>query len=474
MQGTILILDGVSTTRIMLKVQLSAAWYRVVQASRLAGILHLVRKVRPDLIITSMSLPDGDATRLRQLLQPDPLLAAIPIIAVVGQNDRPAKLRALQAGMDEALFQPLDDRLLQARIRSLIRSHFTSEDLTLATPAVTIRGYNPSGMADPAPAYIAQPQDHDQVVLLADQTATAAGWRRALERELPYRMRAMSFGDLDRFPVRPGPDAAVVDLSGPARDAGLRLLADLRARGATRDTAVIAVPPAGDLPLAAEALDRGAHDVLTDGFDAEELALRLDAQIRRKAMADRLRATLRDELQAALRDPMTGLFNRRYAMPRLAEIARAAADRGEGFAVMLADLDEFKRVNDRWGHPAGDAVLVETAHRLREALDDSALIARMGGEEFLIALPRCTAETAARTADFLRRSLSDTPMQVMGVEEPIHISASIGVAPGHPAQVSGPDPALALSRLIRRADRALYAAKRDGRNRVTLAQTAPA
>lgn len=484
MQGTILILDGVATTRIMLKVQLSAAWYRVVQTGRLTGILQLVRKVRPDLIITSLSLPDGDARRLPQLLRPDPLLAAIPILAIVGQNDRAARLRALEAGMDEALCEPVDDRLLQARIRGLIRSGFSAEEMDLATAPVPLNGYTPQGMADPARAYV-PPPTRARVVLLNRREETAQRWRSALAEECHHhRIESQLIGDMQGlFGGQEGPDAVVVELTADSDDTSLGLLADLRARGATRDIAVIAVPEPANPRLAAEALDRGAHDVLANGFDPAELGLKLDAQLRRKERSDRMRATLRNELRAAVQDSMTGLYNRRYAMPRLAEIARAAAEQGTGFAVMLADLDHFKQINDQWGHPVGDAVLIEAARRLRAALAPGDLIARMGGEEFLIALPRCRPEEAADLARRLCAAIQSTPFRATGADAPITITVSIGVAlggsqegPRHPVLpcYQDQDPALALSRLIRRADRALYTAKRSGRNQVMLAHPAAA
>ncbi|MEY8837662.1 GGDEF domain-containing protein, partial [Cribrihabitans sp. XS_ASV171] len=112
------------------------------------------------------------------------------------------------------------------------------------------------------------------------------------------------------------------------------------------------------------------------------------------ARADRVRSSVREGLRAAIRDPMTGLHNRRYALPALEALAREARAKGGMLAVMLADLDHFKRINDRHGHAAGDAVLIETARRLRNTLPGEALVARMGGEEFLLALPVPSAKTA--------------------------------------------------------------------------------
>ena len=127
MQATVLVVDGIVTNRIMLKVQLSAAYYHVVQADRMENIVTLVRRTQPDLILTAMSLPDGNAVALREMLAGEAQLAAIPVIAIAMQNDRSAQMRALAAGIDEVLVQPVDDRMLQARIRSLLRMRSSVE-----------------------------------------------------------------------------------------------------------------------------------------------------------------------------------------------------------------------------------------------------------------------------------------------------------------------------------------------------------
>lgn len=469
MQGTILIVDGVSTSRIILRVQLSAAWYHVVQAEGMAGIAALVRRTEPDLIVTAMSLPDGDALALRELLQSDPALASIPIVAITAENDRAARLRALQAGIDDVLSQPVDDLLLQARIRSLIRAGYSAEDLRLPNSPPEVQE-----LAEPATGFEPAPVAA-RVALVTRRADTAALWKSRLIERVPHRLSSCQIGNIHALMREPGPDAVVVELpdgDAPATEAGLRLLADLRARGVTRDSAVIAVPNPGNARLAAEALDRGAHDVTTGGFCVEELALRLAAQLRRKARSDRLRATLRDGLRAAVLDPMTGLYNRRYALPQLGRIAHAAADTGTRFAVMLADLDHFKRINDRYGHQTGDEVLIEAAHRLRGQLRPQDMIARVGGEEFMIVMPDTDRAAAGATADRLCRQINAAPFRVPGPGGPIPVTISIGVAvsPGPDMPVGDPDQS--LSRLISRADRALYAAKDAGRNQVTLDRAA--
>lgn len=466
MQGTILILDGAATNRIMLKVQLSSAYYHVVQSDRLEGVQALARRARPDLIVSAMSRPDGNVTMLKAMLAGDPALAAIPVIALAAQNDHGARLRALGAGIDDVLSHPVDDLLLQARIRSLMRARSSAAELGLPEA--------PSGALGTGPEF-AEAQARflpvARIALLTQSATAAALWRARLRPHLPHhRLGTYPLRDAHRVMADPIPDAVIVELTGAAQDAGLRLLADLRARAATRQIAIIAVVGNGDAGLAADALDRGAHDVMPAGFCAEELALRLRTQLQHKASTDRLLDSLRDGLRAAVRDPMTGLHNRRYALPRLDEIARNARRDQSGFALMLADLDHFKQINDRHGHPAGDAVLVETARRLEQCLGPDDLIARMGGEEFMIVLPDADQARASAMAAQLCERINGSPFLVKGIARPISLTISIG------AVLCGPDRDRAAhgsaAALIDQADRALYLAKNGGRNRISLLEPA--
>ncbi|MFU8883513.1 MAG: GGDEF domain-containing protein, partial [Rhodobacterales bacterium] len=184
-------------------------------------------------------------------------------------------------------------------------------------------------------------------------------------------------------------------------------------------------------------------------------------------------------LRAAVTDPLTGLYNRRYALPHLTRMTEQASRSGRRFAVMLADLDHFKAINDRFGHAAGDAVLVEVAHRLRSNLRAVDLVARIGGEEFLIALPDTDRTEARVAARRLCRIIAQDPFILPGKGQSTSMTVSIGVTMGHsgqpPERVIDPDCDIAadpVQQLLLQADKALYGAKACGRNQVTLSKPA--
>lgn len=168
-------------------------------------------------------------------------------------------------------------------------------------------------------------------------------------------------------------------------------------------------------------------------------------------------------------DELTGLPNRRQLISNLERAAEESSDGGPGFSVAELDLDNFKRINDRYGHQAGDEVLAELAQRaaaeLRGAdavmrVDETvAEFGRFGGEEFLALLPETDLDGARRAAERLRKAIAESPFETSA--GPIDCSASIGVAQHRPGE--------SVNQTIARADEALYSAKHNGRNRVAAA-----
>lgn len=160
------------------------------------------------------------------------------------------------------------------------------------------------------------------------------------------------------------------------------------------------------------------------------------------------------------RDVLTRLLNRKFLPVVLDKEARYARQGGHSFTVLSIDLDHFKRVNDEYGHEAGDLVLQQVATFFSQHSRGGDYLFRLGGEEFLLLLVDTTADTAVRTAEKLRQQLASEPMNLPR-HAPLHMTVSIGVAAfdGHPD----------YQILLRRADAALYRAKHGGRNRVELA-----
>ncbi len=167
--------------------------------------------------------------------------------------------------------------------------------------------------------------------------------------------------------------------------------------------------------------------------------------------------------QAAI-DPLTGLATRRVLdqAAQTALTALSSGPRGEGTALILIDVDDFKSVNDRYGHPAGDEVLIRLAALLTEGCREGDIVSRMGGDEIAMLLPGCSRDSVARRADQILWDVRATTFLVRDGDDEVHplsISVSAGLA-------HAPTHAIDVQAMYATADAALYAAKRGGRNRV--------
>jgi diguanylate cyclase (GGDEF)-like protein len=171
--------------------------------------------------------------------------------------------------------------------------------------------------------------------------------------------------------------------------------------------------------------------------------------------------------EASQRDKLTGLYNRARLDAYIAEEFAVAQRTGKPLSVIMADVDHFKRVNDTWGHAAGDQILIAVAAALGGRLRPKDLVARYGGEEFVLILPETDAPGSEVVADRIRKKIEGTQHKI-GQAEPLAVTMSFGCATLAPTASFGTS-----AELLAAADQALYAAKRGGRNRVVIHAPVP-
>lgn len=459
MTGRILIVDGVATNRIQMKVRLSAACHEVAALGSAQQAIQMLQNDLPQIILLGSSLPDMSNIDLCRLLRSQPGCRRIPILMQVPESQR---LAALSAGATAIVEGPGDDLTLMARIRGLLRSASPDPE-----DSADIENAAIPGLQEAAASF--RPADTARIMFVTNQSASALGWRQALQRELS---QPVLICDPERA-LAEAQAGQVADIYLIAADIhqpgdGLRLLSELRSRNHSRHAGFVVVLRPEREDMTAVALDLGAGDVLSSALltpgMAAEAAILVRAQLERKQLADRRRRETQRNLMWAMVDPLTGVHNRRYALPQLSEMAAHVADNQQCLGVIVMDIDHFKQVNDRHGHAAGDATLVDVAERLRETLPDGALLARIGGEEFMAAFPTSTPTDAVRMAERLRDAIALRPFRLPsltgGTSVTVTISLGVATMTAHHASRALPT----AEALIARADHALLNAKSQGRN----------
>lgn len=463
MPKNVLIVDELATNRIVLKVKLSAARRVVHQATSLSEARASLAKEQHDLVIASGHLSGASIEQTVKGLRNTAGGMSLPIVILLSDDDPEARLAALRAGANDVVTKPFDDRFLLSRLRAHMRQSHAENSLKVHTGTADALGFAEAPERFQAPGRIA---------IIAQPLKSALQMRADLVRHTQHDMAVLTFdapGSMAE--LSPPPDVVLLNIASADGDAGLQLMSELRADPFTHNSRVFALLSTDATSLAATLLDMGAADVLCGPHDSRELVLRLQAQITQKRREEALRQKLENGLQAAVTDQLTGLYNRRYALPYTARTIADSAKAGRPMAIMVADLDYFKTVNDSFGHAAGDTVLRHVADILRENLRDEDLVARIGGEEFLIVLPDTNRDRAGQVAGRLCQAVRETAIPVAGCNATVHVTLSIGVSPVEltPGR-SLPD----AETLIAQADRALYGAKAGGRNTVSLCATRPA
>jgi two-component system, cell cycle response regulator len=306
-------------------------------------------------------------------------------------------------------------------------------------------------------------EDKTQTILVADdEPINRTLIQRRLERAGYDVLTAENGREAVEAAVNGSPDLIILDVMMPLMD-GLEACRLIKANEATRDIPVIFLSARDETDVKVSGLALGANDYISKPFKAEELLARVEVAMRMKRERDHLRLSAEEARvtaeiaqERAMTDALSGLLNR-YGLQRVLAHEYAEARRyTRPLSCLMIDLDNFKTINDSFGHVTGDTALKQVASILTNVVRRSDMVSRYGGDEFLVLLPETDLEGAEALAEKVRASAES---QAFGDGEPrFQLTLSIGAATLSDDE-SGND-------MIVRADLALYDAKEQGRNRV--------
>ncbi|WP_366656694.1 PleD family two-component system response regulator [Fodinicurvata sp. EGI_FJ10296] len=451
MSARVLVVDDVSANVKLLEAKLTREYFDVLTASDGYQALEKAEAEQPDIILLDVMMPGMDGFEVCEKLKANPATQHLPVVMVTALSDTADKVRGLEVGADDFLTKPVNDTALFSRVRSLTRLKMMMDEWRARESTS-----NELGVIERGPCEIEEDGTRAGILVIEDSAMDRDRIETTLAQQ-DHNLTLVETGveglqtlSADMF------DLIIISLTLIDED-GLRLCSQIRSQERSRQIPILLLADDGDLDRTAKGLELGANDYLVKPIERSELLARVRTQIRRKRYQDRLRQNYEESLSMALTDSLTGLFNRRYLTTHLERIIQRISETRKPVSAILFDIDHFKIVNDTYGHAVGDEVLKEIADRVSRNLRNFDMVARMGGEEFVIIMPEAPLEAASFVAERLRMRIANEPFKVNAPVGQLDVSVSLGVASVHDA---GARP----EALIERADKALYAAKHKGRN----------
>jgi len=457
MTARILVVDDILPNVKVLSAKLLSEYYNVIAAYSGREALEKIEKEHPDIVLLDVMMPEMDGFEVCHRIKANPLTAHIPVVMVTALSEISDRVKGLEAGADDFLTKPVNDTALFARVKSLVRLKLVVDEWRLRERTSDQLGILQAESLDEV-----NKLEGSKILIVDDLPIEAARLQEILGTEnfevklQPDPSQILAVTAEDEF------DLIIISLTLASED-GLRLCSQIRSNERTRQTPVLLVDDSVDIKKTARALELGGNDYLLRPYDKAELKARVKTLLKRKRYQDKLRANYETSLSMALVDSLTGLFNRRYFDVHFDKILEKS--RRENFkpvGVLSVDVDKFKSINDTYGHPVGDEVLVELANRLKNSMRPSDMVARLGGEEFVVILPESRPEQVRMIAERLRLIIAEKSFPIKGGAEQLTVTASIGATVTHAEPETAAD-------IFKRADAALYQAKETGRNRVVVA-----
>jgi len=452
-KNKILIVDDEPLCVKLLEAKLSGEKYTTIKAYNGDEALEKAYNEDPDLILLDIMMPKMNGYEVTRRLKSNPKTKNIPIILVTALNSTDDKVKGMEAGADEFLNKPVATVELFARVNSLIRLKEYREQLAtrIHSEKFFIAPGNKNGSTQ-------ERKDLPSILLVENNEKDAKLVLSYLAGE-PYQIELVSNGEEALARATKGKiDLILLDILLPGID-GFEVCRGLKAVEQTRNIQIIILTCLEDIEYKIKGIELGADDFLIKPINIGELRARIKALLKKKNYMDKLNFNYKTALHFAITDELTGLYNHAYFNHFLDLEVKRSERHKHSLALIMMDIDDFKKYNDTLGHLSGDRILKEFGQLIKKTAREIDLSARYGGEEFAIILPYADRNHAVQFAERINQVISTYPFQSEGIMLSGKITVSIGIA-------IFPSDALNSKELIRKADEMLYKAKKEGKNKI--------
>jgi two-component system, cell cycle response regulator len=408
----------------------------------------------PDLILLDIMMPEMNGYEVSHWLKTNPTTQDIPIILVTALDGADDKIKGFEAGADEFLNKPVNTIELLARINSLLRLRYYREQLLSRT--LSEKGFS-GGQTTPDPAEAIHPSG--KILLVEDDEKDARMIQEYFAGE-SYQLETVNTGEaaLDRI-QKEGIDLVLLDVLLPGLN-GFEVCQRIKGLHQTQDLQVVLITCLPDLENKIKGVEQGADDYLIKPINGRELKARIKVLIKKKHYIDQLRNNFERALNSAIYDGLTGLHNQTY-FKKFLEMELKRADRQRyPLGLMIIDIDDFKKINDRFGHLSGDLIIKDLAQVIKKNTREVDLSARYGGDEFVVVLPYTDQNETVRIVERIQKAVARYRESEESLLQLESLTLSFGIA-------FFPYQGATMEELIRNADQSLYRSKQEGKNRYT-------
>jgi two-component system cell cycle response regulator len=447
MSARILIVDDVAFNIKLLGNRLKSLYYDVFTATSGFDAIAKVKEVQPDLILMDVMMPDIDGIEATKRIKAIPEYSHIPIVMITALNSVDEKINALMSGADDFLTKPLNKDALLIRVKSLLRMKFAADELRMRgeeNAQINISLIDSSYSIVGSEVMVVDDDDKrseqikNKLIENGVQVDVVKDPEKALKQAITRSSYSMIIISTQLF----GFD-------------GLRLCSRIKSNSNLRNIPLTILVAGNDNETVERALDIGVQDYILAPVEPGELIARVSNQLIRKQLHDRIRQHYIESISLSMLDPLTNLHNRRYLDTHLEKLLSQSLEYHKSLAILMLDLDNFKQINDKKGHAAGDLVLKEVAGLLTAELRVSDLCVRYGGDEFIVVLPNTNIDGGYRIAERILHFFQHHDFAISS-RESVKCHCSIGVTQSQPEQN--------VRNLLKKVDDNLYQAKKMGRN----------
>jgi two-component system cell cycle response regulator len=450
MTAKILIVDDIKFNIDILETKLQKECYEIYRASNGQEALSKAIEIRPDIILMDIMMPLMDGLTTTKAIRRTPEISFTPIIIVTALDSDEDKVSSLLCEADDYIVKPINYSILIARIKSLLRTKFITEELVLRLKA----DYGAEQQLQSLAPTLNIDTKGAQILLIDDNTSQASIVSNKLRSTSFVVDVCLSVNEAVLKNSNHDYSLIIINIAKESRNS-IESCIKIRNSMSIKHIPLMVLIDRYEEELLLKSLEIGMNDYALMPLNINELSAKATLQVKRFKHQEKLRLMC---FEMSATDDLTGLYNRKHLNSYFSQIIKKIQNENKSYTLCILDIDNFKLINDVYGHITGDNVLKSVAKIISSNIRSIDFIARFGGEEFVVVLHDVTKNQALLIIEKIKQKLTEVSILDLSKQNAIRCTISTGID-----EIKGDD---TLQMAVDRADKKLYHAKALGRDTI--------